>query len=60
MSTKDLEQVKLAATVARLEKVVSALLIRVATLEKETKRLRGSVGRATDQVGYLDRRTQGK
>jgi hypothetical protein len=57
MSTpKDPEVIKLTAQVARLEKVATSLLLRVQFLEKETKRLRGSVGRATDQVGLFAQR----
>lgn len=57
MSTSTSPEVtKLAAQVAKLEKFVSSLLVRVANLEKENKVLRGRIGRATDHIGGVERR----
>lgn len=53
---KDSETAKLTAQVARLEKIVQFLDARVSMLEKQNKRLRSAVSRASDHVGTLERR----
>lgn len=53
---KDPEVAKLASTVARLEKNMQIMVMRILALEKENKRLRGAVGRASDQIGTVERR----
>lgn len=57
MSTpKDPDLAKLLVQFSRLEKVVSSLMIRVARLEVDNKRLRGNVSRTADQVATVERR----
>lgn len=53
MSTKDPEVTKLKTQNEKLEKYINSLLLRVAALEREVKRLRGTVGRTTDQLGTM-------
>lgn len=57
-TSKDPQLVKLTATVDRLEKIVAALHNRIVKLEKENTRLRGSVGRAHNQIGVVERLTK--
>ena len=52
---KDPQLQKLQTTVNHLEKVVALLHARLTKVEAENKRLRGAVGRANSQIGYVER-----
>lgn len=54
-TTKDPQVTKLTATVDRLEKIVAALHQRIIKLERENARLKGSLGRAHNQIGVVER-----
>ncbi len=56
MATQTTDPAKLATQIARLEKFVDALSRRVLALEQENKKLRGRIGRATEQIGYGERK----
>jgi hypothetical protein len=55
MTHKDPETAKLHAQVSSLEKTVRAMVNRILSLEKETKLLRGRIGRASDHLGTVER-----
>jgi hypothetical protein len=59
MTHKDPETARLAAKVAEMDKTIRAMINRILALEKETKLLRGRVGRATDHLGSVDRTVSG-
>lgn len=52
----DPDLAKMKASILRLEKMLQVMTYRIAVLEKENKRLRGAIGRATENVGAMERR----